>query len=142
MNVKSNWPTAILLAALSIALPALAQDPAVVGPDIYKCTFENEHTRVCEVTFQPGAKIASHSHPEHLVYVLQPGKIRITDDGTGKSSDTDFTVGQVVWLPAVTHHAVNIGESEIKAVVVEFKALSGGDMDKATPETDTVPPEK
>ena len=39
-----------------------AQDPVTVGPDIYKCPFENAHTRLCEVTFKPGAKIGMHAH--------------------------------------------------------------------------------
>jgi quercetin dioxygenase-like cupin family protein len=54
---------------------------------------------LCEVTFEPGAKIAPHSHPVHLVYVLQAGKLRVTDDGTGEPSDDDFAVGQSVWIP-------------------------------------------
>jgi quercetin dioxygenase-like cupin family protein len=128
MNVKSIWSPAVVLLAMGAAPPALAQDPAVVAPDIYKCTFENEHTRLCEVTFQPGAKIAKHSHPDHLVYVLQPGKLRITDDGTGESADTDFATGQSVWLPAVTHHGENMGGTEVKALVIEFKDLKGADM--------------
>jgi len=140
MNVKSICsPAAVLLALATVPL-AQAQDPAVVAPDIYKCTFENEHTRLCEITFKPGAKIAPHSHPDHLVYVLQPGKLRITDDGTGKAADADFAVGQAVWLPAVTHHAENIGGTEVKAVVIEFKDLKGADMGK--PEMDKPMPKK
>lgn len=133
MNAKSTWSSAAVLLALTAAPQAWAQDPAVVATDIYKCTFENEHTRLCEVTFKPGAKIAPHSHPDHLVYVLQPGKLRITDDGTGKSDDVDFTMGQAVWLPAVTHHAENLGGAELKALVIEFKGHKGTSMDKPKP---------
>ncbi len=125
MNAKSTWTSVAVLLALTTAPQARAQDPAVVAPDIYKCTFDNEHARLCEVTFKPGAKIASHSHPDHLIYVLQPGKLRITDDGTGKSEDVDFSRGQTVWLPAVTHHGANIGGTELKAILVEFKDRKG-----------------
>ncbi|HEY0660927.1 MAG TPA: cupin domain-containing protein [Lysobacter sp.] len=121
MNTSSIWSPGLLVLALAAVSPAQAQDPAAVAPDIYKCTFENEHTRLCEVTFKAGAKIASHSHPDHLVYVLQPGKMRITDDATGEGADNDFAVGQAVWMPAVTHHGENIGQTEVKALVIEFK---------------------
>ena len=130
MNAKSTWSSAALLLALVAAPPARAQDPAVVAPDIYKCSFENEHARLCEITIKPGAKIASHSHPGHLVHVLKPGKLRITDDGTGKSEDVDFAIGQTVWVPAVAHHGANIGGTEIKAILVEFKDRKGAPTDK------------
>lgn len=133
MNAKSIGSSAAVLLALAAAPQTRAQDPAVVAPDIYKCTFENEHARLCEITFKPGAKIASHSHPDHLIYVLQPGKLQITDDGTGKSEDVDFSMGQTVWLPAVTHHGASLGDTEIKAIVVEFKDRKGASMDKRKP---------
>ncbi|QSX77357.1 cupin domain-containing protein [Agrilutibacter solisilvae] len=115
---------ALLLACAGVA----AQDPAAVGSGIYKCTMENEHTRVCEVTFAPGAKMASHSHPAHVVYVIQPGKLRITDDATGKAEDHDFKAGDTVWMDPVTHHAENVGSKTLKGIVVEFRDMKGAPM--------------
>jgi quercetin dioxygenase-like cupin family protein len=113
----------LLFAVLAtVAAAAAAQDPAVVGPDVYKCIFDNEHTRVCEVTFKPGAKIGMHSHPAHFAYVMAPGKLRITND-KGVSQDVDFKVGTVTWLEPETHSGENIGTTEIKALVVEFRDL-------------------
>ena len=107
------------LCALTAA-PAAAQDPAKVAPEAYKCTFENERVRVCEVTAKPGAKIPTHSHPDHFAYVISPGKMRITKaDGT--ATEADFTPGAVIWIPAETHRGENIGATEIKVVVVELK---------------------
>lgn len=122
MNAKSIRAPALALLALAVALPLQAQDPTKVAPDMYNCTFENEHARLCEVTVKAGAKIADHSHPQHLVYVLAPGKARITAVG-GEAADVDFVTGQTLWIPAETHHAENIGDSEVKLLVVEFKAL-------------------
>ena len=116
------------LALAAVALPAVhAQDPAVVAPEIYKCTFENEHTRVCEVTFAPGATIAPHSHPQHLAYVLAGGKIRITVVG-GEPQEVELTPGASLWTPAETHHAENIGATEVKLLVVEFRDLPAPSM--------------
>ena len=121
MNAKSfRLATAALLAA--VAATSHAQDPAVVAPDIYKCKLENAHARVCEVTFKPGQKIAAHSHPQHVVYVLKPGKMRITAAG-GEPKDMDFATGQTVWMPAETHSGENIGKTEVKALVIEYRDL-------------------
>lgn len=136
MNAKSTGSSVATLLALAFASQAWAQDPAVVAQDIYKCPFENEQSRLCEINFKPGAKIAPHSHPDHLVYVLQPGTLRITDDGTGKSSDVEFAAGQAVWIPAVTHHAVNIGDTEVKAILIEFKTKAHGPKRKDKPAKD------
>jgi len=117
----------VLLAILSLGLISLlqprtaaAQDPVKVAPDIYKQVFENERVRVCDVKFKPGDKIAKHSHPDHFIYVLEQGKVKISKPD-GSSSDNDFQVGQVVWIPAETHWAENVGSTEVHALIVELK---------------------
>ena len=122
---------AILLASAGVA----GQDPAAVGAGIYNCKLENAHARVCEVTFAPGAKMPRHSHPSHVVYVIQPGTLRITDDSTGKSEDHAFKAGDAVWMDPVTHHAENVGKTTLKGVVVEYRDLRGASktMNEAPP---------
>ncbi|MCI4567277.1 cupin domain-containing protein [Lysobacter sp. CFH 32150] len=126
MNMKSILPLTVLL----LALVAQAQDPAVVAPDFYKCTFENEHARLCEVSFKPGATIPSHSHPQHLVYAVTSGKIRIFK-ANAEPTDVELVPGQVLWIPAETHHGTNTGDAELKLLVVEFRDLKDAAMDKA-----------
>ena len=128
MKTKSIRPLAVLLLAF-VATLAQAQDPAVVAPDFYKCTFENEHARLCEVSFKPGATIPSHSHPQHLVYAVTPGKIRIFKAGA-EPSDVELTAGQVLWIPAETHYATNTGNADLELLVIEFKALKDAAVDK------------
>jgi beta-alanine degradation protein BauB len=110
----------LLVVVSLVALPLLAQDAAKVGPDVYKCIFENEKVRVCEVTFKPGASVAMHSHPQHLVYVMSPGKLHIMPAGKAPV-DADFKPGMAVWSEAETHSAVNQGKTELRGLVVEFK---------------------
>ncbi len=111
----------LIAVALAIAPPSFAQDPVKVAPGNYNCTLENAQTRLCEFTLGPGGKIPTHSHPNHAVYVLAPGKLRITDDATGKADEHDFKAGQTVWIPAVTHHAENIGDTTLKGLVIEYR---------------------
>src|SRR5688500_3353734 len=97
-----------------------AQDPAKVGANVYNCVMENERVRVCEITFKPGASVAVHSHPGHVVYVISGGRLRITPAG-GKSEDFDFKPGMAMWLDAAVHSAVNIGTTELRGLVVEVR---------------------
>jgi hypothetical protein len=65
-----------------------------------------------------------HSHPAHVVYVIQPGTLRITDDSTGKAEDHAFKAGESAWMDPVTHHAENVGKTTLKAVVVEYRDIT------------------
>jgi quercetin dioxygenase-like cupin family protein len=63
----------------------------------------------------------SHTHPDHVVYVLSGGKLRITPAGAA-AQDLDLKAGQAVFLPAQEHSAENLGTTEVKLVVVELRA--------------------
>ena len=92
-----------------------------VGSNVYNKIFENERTRVSEITFQPGEQIGMHTHAyDHFVYVLEAGQLTLKHpDGT--SSVVDGTVGQVMWIPKESHSAVNTGTTKFRALVVELK---------------------
>ena len=74
-----------------------------------------------QVVFKPGEEIAKHTHPnDHFVYVLEGGPLRISHtDGT--SNVADLKVGQVLWIPAETHWAKNVGTTQIRLLVSELK---------------------
>lgn len=138
----SSMPAAPVASAAPTATAAPApspNDPLVVGPNIYKFVFENDHVRVLEVGFKPGDSIKMHSHPDHLVYVISGGKLKITPT-EGAAKDFDLKAGQAVFLNAQSHAAENIGKTPIKLVVVELKpgataapAPAGKDPIKAGP---------
>jgi len=117
-----------LLALASIILVAAivwAQDPTKVGPDIYKSILENDRVRVNEITFKAGAHIDFHQHPDHVIYWIQSGTLRIWNkDAGGKvtdSVDVAGKAGQAMFLPACVHAATNIGKTDVKLVQVELK---------------------
>ena len=113
---------------------AWAQDPVKVAPDIYTLVFENERVRVCDINFEPGEKIEPHSHPDHFLYILSAGTLKISKpDGT--TSDFTGTPGQVVWIPAEKHWAENVGKTPVHALVVELKEPAP----KHAPKPDTKP---
>ena len=99
---------------------ALADDPLTVGPDIYTLLFENDRVRVMQVTFAPGATIAMHSHPDHVVTIVSGGTLKLSyPDGSTK--ELAGKPGDAIWIPAETHAAENIGTTEVKGVIIELK---------------------
>lgn len=111
---------AAIVVLAGMPLRAQAQDPLQVAPNMYKLIFENERVRVMQVTFKPGEKIAPHSHPDHYVYALSAGKLKISNaDGT--SADAEVKVGDVMWIPAVKHWAENTGTTDVRLLVTELK---------------------
>ncbi len=111
----------ILLLSVFVAREARAQDPLEVAPGLYKLDFENDKVRVMEAHFKPGDKIAEHSHPDHFVYVLEPGKLKINHPNEVEPQEVELTKGQVVWINAETHWAENTGTTDVRLVVVELK---------------------
>ncbi len=95
-------------------------DPAIVAADVYKLVMENDKIRVFDVRFQPGQKAAMHGHPNHLVYVLADGNLRLTFPD-GQSQEVALSAGQSLWMDAGPHETVNIGDAEAHNLVVELK---------------------
>jgi quercetin dioxygenase-like cupin family protein len=94
-------------------------DPLVVAPNIYKLKAENNNARVFEVTFKPGDTAKMHHHPDHMVYVIKGGQLKLTSGG--KSQSMNLTEGQVLFLNEQHHEAENVGDSTVDMLVVEFK---------------------
>lgn len=118
MKLSSLLLVSVALATL--APFASAQEPAKVGPTIYKQKLANEKTRVFEITFKPGQAIGMHSHPDHVVYVLTAGTLQITEEGK-KPVTLKAKPGDTFFLPAQKHSAKNTGKTTMKAVVVELR---------------------
>ena len=122
---SARWIAGMVLGGLLVgaAGPVQAgQDPVKVGPTIYTKVFENEKVRISNIKFKPGDSIPMHIHPDHVLYVLTPGKL-VLSYPDGKSSDFEGKTGDVAWINAESHAAVNTGTTEFNAVVVELKPL-------------------
>lgn len=116
----NRFPLIAALVAAAWASSGFAADPLKVGPDVYRLLFENERVRVLEVTFKPGTKIAMHSHPDHLAYVVTGGVLRLAPQGA-KTTDAPLDHGAVLYIPAEAHAAENVGPTTIKVIVTELK---------------------
>jgi len=94
-------------------------DPKDVASNVYNFIMENERVRVFNATFKSGEIASMHHHPDHVVYVLKGGKIKLTSEG--KTNILDLETGKVVFLSEQMHEAENVGHSTLELLVVELK---------------------
>src|SRR6058998_987728 len=117
-----------ITAALSLflrAMPAYAQDPAVVNSKTIRVRFENDRVRVLEAILPPGVKEQVHSHPAYVIYVLEGGRYR-NYAADGKITEGTLQTGEVLYREPLTHAAENIGDKPLHMILVELKGVPGG----------------
>ena len=98
----------------------MKNDAVTIAPHLHKIIFENERMRLLEVTVKPGERAEMHSHPENIVYILAPGVMRFTNQNN-EPKDVTFKIGDTAYTKATTHAVENIGDTELKAIQMEFK---------------------
>ena len=111
----------LLVFVASLAAYAFTpQDPMAVGKGMYFMKLNNDRVRVMVVKFAPGQSIGMHRHPDHVVYVIQGGRLQVTEEGKDPVT-MDAPTGGVLWLPAQAHKGRNVGKTQIKLLVTELK---------------------
>jgi oxalate decarboxylase/phosphoglucose isomerase-like protein (cupin superfamily) len=93
-------------------------DAAEASPDVYKVLFENEAVRVIEMTLKAGQTDNQHSHRDETVYFITGSKVKISLPD-GNSMEADIPDGHVMWHEEWTHIVSNIGDKDLRAIVVE-----------------------
>ena len=114
----------ITLTALATLQTAKAQDKKEPWPGVtVKVLTDNEHVKISEVTFAPGALADWHSHPQHTVYAVTDLKMKEEIKGQ-EAVTSEMKAGQAMWSPAVTHKTTNVGNMPFTLVVTEIKEIS------------------
>lgn len=98
----------------------MADDAAKVAPHVYKVVFENERTRVLDVTMEPGARSELHSHPDYFIYFLSAGKVRFTT-ASGETQEVEWPANTTMWREAEEHAVENIAGTPLRAIFFEPK---------------------
>jgi quercetin dioxygenase-like cupin family protein len=98
-------------------------DPLEAGWDgekVCEVLQENEKLRALKCTFPPGGGHERHFHAPHFGYIVEGGKMRITDAaGTVErelKTGASWQSGGVDW-----HEVVNIGDTTSVYIIVEPK---------------------
>jgi len=95
-----------------------SQEVYKVAPTMYKVLSDTLGIRVMEAAYKPGESSAMHVHPDFALYILEGGKIEITNK-EGAKQLVDFKTGMGIVLPTDTHTARNVGTTTVRLVVVE-----------------------
>ena len=95
-------------------------DALQAASNVTKLMMENDRVRVFDAWFKPGVQAAMHTHPDHVLYVLNGGKLKLTPS-KGKTQEVDLKTGQTIWMDATAHTAENLGKTDVHLLVVELK---------------------
>jgi mannose-6-phosphate isomerase-like protein (cupin superfamily) len=95
-------------------------DPVESSPDHYKVLQENDSVRMLEMIVPPGESDNLHSHPDEAVYFITGGKARVTVGD--EQVEMELPDGASMLHEAWTHQVTNIGDTEIRAIIVETKS--------------------
>lgn len=96
-----------------------ADDALSLAANVHKLLLENEKVRVLEILIHPGEKTAMHWHPESIVYVLSAAHVRYTTPA--EVTERELREGDILEFPELIHTAENIGQTVLKAILVELK---------------------
>lgn len=117
----------VLFGLMVFVAPVSAEEKTYPGPqegapNIYHQIFDNDKVRVSEIKFNPGDKAPMHTHPyPHVVYILEGGTLTLSHpDGT--TAPVTAKAGDVLFMGAETHEAVNTGNTVVRGTVTEIKS--------------------
>jgi quercetin dioxygenase-like cupin family protein len=99
--------------------PAPAIDLISLSPEHCKLLKENDRLRVYEYTARKGDKVAMHSHPAHVVYLIKAGKTQFTLQDGSMPKPAELKDGDALINPPVTHSQEHL--EDVHAIIVELK---------------------
>ena len=137
-------------AVYSLLMPTYSRDsksleakegvyPVEVLPETYKFILDNDYIRLLEISTKPGKRDEIHSHQVNAWYAIKGAKLRLyTADG--ESKDVEITPSMAKFQDAAMHSMENIGDTDLKLIMVESKdkippafQTSGPDPVKVSP---------
>jgi len=128
MSVVRAVPAAVALLVSLIQVTAAqvpaGEDPVPRYPGNYKVLVENDRVRVLDFRLRRGDTEAFHSHPAHVLYVLEPFTIRFKLPD-GRTAMRQAKAGDVLFSEAVTHSPTNIGTTDAHGILIELKTPAG-----------------
>jgi quercetin dioxygenase-like cupin family protein len=97
-----------------------AMDPVKVEANVISHVFADTlGVKLYELIIKPGDSVALHSHPDHLVYIVDGGMVELKNK-EGKATPTEFKTGMGVMTGPDIHSGKNTGTTTIKMVVADI----------------------
>ena len=89
-------------------------------PKMLKTLLENDRVRVSEFRAQPGEETGLHLHPSNVIYPFTDGLLKLTFKD-GRSETIELKTGEPLFRSEEWHSAGNVGQREVRALVVDLK---------------------
>jgi quercetin dioxygenase-like cupin family protein len=97
-----------------------AMDPVKVEANVITKVFgDTLGVKFYELIIKPGDSVGLHSHPDHLVYVIDGGMVELKNKD-GVATPTEFKTGMGVVTGPDIHSGKNTGTTTIKMVVADI----------------------
>jgi len=108
------------MAADTTGLPE-AFDAGWQGQKTCELMYETDEVRVGRCSFPPGIGHEKHYHVPHFGYVLEGGRLQITDEQGDVQVVQTVTGGSWSTSEITVHSAMNIGDTTTSYLIVEPK---------------------
>ena len=96
-----------------------AMDPLKVEAAFVKLLADTLNVKFYEGTFKPGDSVALHTHPDHLVYVVEGGTLSIYNK-EGVLNVLELKEGMGLMLGTETHSGKNTGKTTVKLLIADI----------------------
>jgi len=111
--------TAAAVADTTVKAPQTQDLDAVkIAPGLYTVAKDTMGIRVLNIVYKPGDSSAMHSHPDNALYVIDGGKTEFTA-ADGSKQIAEMKSGMTSIGGAETHAVKNVGNTTVKAILVE-----------------------
>ena len=97
-----------------------AMEPLTVGAKFSKKLSDTLGIKMYEFTVKPGDSWALHTHPDHIVYVLQGGKMALFIQAAGRQDTLTFPTGMALISGPLSDSGKNIGNTTMKLLVSDI----------------------
>ncbi|MFT4768724.1 MAG: hypothetical protein ACI8RN_001862 [Glaciecola sp.] len=89
------------------------------GDAVCECLHRDERVRILRCSFPPGVGHERHYHPPHIGYVLEGGRMSITDALGTRVQDIPSAITFANPEGIEWHEAVNVGEQTANYLMIE-----------------------
>jgi len=123
MKAINRFKKSLLLGfivALSASIYAQDSMEATSTPSM-KTILNNEKVKVIQIEYAPGQVAPMNYYPEHVAYVVNGGKMEMTEKGK-EAKVMDLNDGDAMYMAASTDMFKNVGNTTVKLVVTEMKS--------------------
>jgi len=104
-------------------------DPLIAGAAFSKKISDTLGFKMFEVTLKHGDSIPMHAHPDHAIYILEPGTVLLYTQGRATPDTLTGSKAGDAWIGGPYTDAVkNIGKTQMRFLEIDFYRPGGREL--------------